>query len=179
MFCGVWMGKRSAACSICSSLTAAAVISLKVSIHEYPTPSLNCSFCLHATLSGNISAKASRTIRFSISFPGHILAFGFRFMATSRNSLSRKGTRPSTPHADRLLLARRQSYMCNFESLRTVSSWNACGVGALWKYRYPPKTSSAPSPLNTILIPIDLMTRASRYMGVEARTVVTSYVSMK
>ena len=30
-------------------------------------------------------------------------------MATSRNSLSRKGTRPSTPHAERLLLARRQS----------------------------------------------------------------------
>ena len=41
------------------------------------------------------------------------------------------------------------------------------------------KSLSAPSPLNTILIPIDLMTRANKYMGVEARTVVTSYVSMK
>ena len=46
---------------------------------------------------------------FTISFPGHILAEGFVRMATSRNSLSRNGTRPSTPHAERLLLARRQS----------------------------------------------------------------------
>ena len=36
-------------------------------------------------------------------------ASGFVRMATSRNSLSRKGTRPSTPQAERLLLARRQS----------------------------------------------------------------------
>ena len=53
---------------------------------------------------------------------GHILAFGFNVIATSRNSLSKNGTRPSTPQADKLLLARRQSYMCNLESLRTVSS---------------------------------------------------------
>lgn len=31
-----------------------------------------------------------------------------------------------------------------------------------------------PSPINTILMPMLLMTRASRYMGVEARTVVMS-----
>ncbi len=36
---------------------------------------------------------------------------GFRRMAISRNSLSRKGTRPSTPQAHKLLLARRQSYI--------------------------------------------------------------------
>ena len=131
LFIGVFTGKRSEAFRICSSLTAAAVISLKVSIHEYPTPSLNCSFCLHATLSGSISAKASRTIRFSISFLGHILAFGFNAIATSRNSLSRNGTRPSTPQADKLLLARRQSYICSFDNLRTVSSWKSFGVGAL------------------------------------------------
>ena len=44
----------------------------------------------------------------------------------------------------------------------------------MWKYRYPPNSSSAPSPERTILIPIDLMTRAIRYMGVEARIVVMS-----
>lgn len=58
----------------------------------------------------------------SISLPGHILTAGLMRMATSRNSLSRKGTRPSTPQAARLLLARRQSYRCSLESLRTVSS---------------------------------------------------------
>ena len=41
--------------------------------------------------------------------------------------------RASTPQAERLLLARRQSYRYSLESLRTVSSWKACGVGALWK----------------------------------------------
>ena len=56
-----------------------------------------------------MSAKASRTIFFSMTGPGHIFAAGFNRIATSRNSLSKKGTRPSTPHAARLLLARRQS----------------------------------------------------------------------
>ncbi len=37
--------------------------------------------------------------------PGHIFASGLRRMAMSRKSLSRKGTRPSTPHAARDLLA--------------------------------------------------------------------------
>lgn len=79
-------------------------------------------FCRQATLWGSMSAKASRTTFFSISLPGHILTAGLMRMATSRNSLSRKGTRPSTPQAARLLLARRQSYRCSLESLRTVSS---------------------------------------------------------
>ena len=61
------------------------------------------------TSAGSISAKASRTIRFSMVFPGHIFASGLVRIATSRNSLSRNGTRPSTPHADKLLFARRQS----------------------------------------------------------------------
>lgn len=60
---------------------------------------------------GSTSAKASRRIFFSITLPGHILASGLRRMAISRNSLSRKGTRPSTPQAHKLLLARRQSYI--------------------------------------------------------------------
>ena len=54
---------------------------------------------------------------FSISLPGHILTAGLMRMATSRNSLSRKGTRPSTPQAARLLLAR---------SSRTDVVWRAC-----------------------------------------------------
>ena len=49
-----------------------------------------------STVSGRWSAKASRRIRFSIP-PAGILAAGSIDMATSRNSLSRKGTRASTP----------------------------------------------------------------------------------
>ena len=41
----------------------------------------------------------------------------------------------------------------------------------------PPKISSLPSPLKTILTPIALIFRLKRYIGVLARTVVTSYVS--
>ena len=91
------------------SLTLSAVTRLRVSIHEYPTPSENCSFCLHATSAGSRSAKASRNMRFSTSLPLHILASGLMRMATSRKAVSSIGTRPSTPHAARLLLARRQS----------------------------------------------------------------------
>ena len=41
----------------------------------------------------------------------------------------------------------------------------------------PPKISSLPSPLKTIFTPIALIFLLRRYMGVLARTVVTSYVS--
>ena len=41
----------------------------------------------------------------------------------------------------------------------------------------PPKISSLPSPLKTILTPMALIFLLNRYMGVLARTVVTSYVS--
>jgi hypothetical protein len=40
--------------------------------------------------------------------------------------------------------------------------------------RQPAKTSSAPSPESTIFTPIALIRRAIRYIGVAARTVVTS-----
>ena len=60
---------------------------------------------------GEHIGESSRRIFFSITLPGHILASGLRRMAISRNSLSRKGTRPSTPQAHKLLLARRQSYI--------------------------------------------------------------------
>ena len=54
---------------------------------------------------------ASKTRQFfSITVPGHILYSGLSDIATSRNSLSRNGTRPSTPHALSDLLALRQSY---------------------------------------------------------------------
>ena len=45
------------------------------------------------------------------------------------------------------------------------------------RWDIPPKTSSLPSPDKTILTPIALILRLRRYMGVLARTVVTSYVS--
>ena len=52
--------------------------------------------------SGSMSLKASRRAHFSIlpfpAFP-ESFSFGFMRMATSINSLSRKGTLPSTPHA--------------------------------------------------------------------------------
>src|ERR1700722_8977999 len=41
----------------------------------------------------------------------------------------------------------------------------------------PPRISSLPSPLRTIFTPIALILRLSKYIGVLARTVVTSYVS--
>ena len=40
----------------------------------------------------------------------------------------------------------------------------------MWKYRYPPNSSSAPSPDRTILNPMLLIRRLSRYMGTDART---------
>ena len=96
------------------------------------------------------------------------------FIAISINALSRKGTRPSIPQAANDLLALRQSYICNLSNLRTVSSWNSFAEGALWKYKYPPKISSAPSPESTILIPIALIALAIKYIGVDARIVVMS-----
>ena len=50
-------------------------------------------------------------------------------------------------------------------------------MGDLWKYRYPPNTSSTPSPKSTILIPMALIFLDMRYMGVLAYIVVTFYVS--
>ena len=41
----------------------------------------------------------------------------------------------------------------------------------------PPNISSLPSPLKTILTPIAFILRDNKYIGVEARIVVTSYVS--
>ena len=67
--------------------------------------------------------------------------------------------------------------MCKLSNFLTVSSWNSLAEGALWKYKYPPNNSSAPSPDNTIFIPKDLIDLAIKYIGVEALTVVTSYVS--
>ena len=44
-------------------------------------------------------------------------------------------------------------------SANTVSSWNSFAFGALWKYKYPPKISSAPSPDKRTFI---LCSRAKR-----------------
>jgi hypothetical protein len=94
------------------------------------------------------------------------------------------------------LLARRQSAVWRFLTRLMHSWWKSEGVGAAWKYKYPgieprqstssprwitehspPKISSLPSPLRTILTPIALIFRLRRYIGVDALTVVTSYVS--
>jgi len=66
----------------------------------------------------------------------------------------------------------------NSHTLRHVSRWNSSLLGALWKYKYPPKISSEPSPEITIFTPSDLILRDMRNMGVLALIVVTSYVSM-
>mmetsp|Transcript_18702 Transcript_18702/g.59611 ORF Transcript_18702/g.59611 Transcript_18702/m.59611 type:complete len:229 (+) Transcript_18702:510-1196(+) len=108
----------------------------------------------------------------------HILCTGSSVMTTSKNSRSRKGTRASTPHAMVDLFARRQSYLNKALSLRTVSLCSSSADGALWKYRYPAIASSEPSPESTILTPMALILRLMRYMGVDARMVVTSYVSV-
>ena len=65
----------------------------------------------------------------------HILSFGLMRIATSKNFLSKNGTRASTPQAAIALFARAQSYICNAANLRTVSSWNSFAFGALWKYK--------------------------------------------
>ena len=61
-------------------------------------------------------------------------------------------------------------------TFRTVSLCSSSPFGALWKQRYPAKTSSAPSPLKIILHPVALTRRARRNIGVDARTVVRSKV---
>uniref|UniRef100_A0A0A9E890 AsnS3 n=1 Tax=Arundo donax TaxID=35708 RepID=A0A0A9E890_ARUDO len=63
----------------------------------------------------------------------YIFASGFMPMATLMNSLSRNGTRTSSPHAEVALLARRQSYWCSAFTLRQVSLWNSSLLGAKWK----------------------------------------------
>ena len=47
-------------------------------------------------------------------------------------------------------------------------------LGALAKYKYPPKISSEPSPERTILTPWALIFLDNKYIGVEALMVVTS-----
>ena len=79
------------------------------SIQLYPTPSENCSFCLQAISLGRRSSKVFLNIHFSILLSDIILSFGFKDIATSKNSLSKKGTRASTPHAAIDLLALKQS----------------------------------------------------------------------
>ena len=56
---------------------------------------------------------------------------------------------------------------------RSVASGQTA-LHTLWKYRYPPKSSSAPSPDRTIFTPSALILRVMRNIGVEARMVVMS-----
>ena len=49
---GGCMGKRMAAFLSCSSLICCSAVAFRVSIHVYPTPSENCSFCRHIMVSG-------------------------------------------------------------------------------------------------------------------------------
>mmetsp|Transcript_4894 Transcript_4894/g.14666 ORF Transcript_4894/g.14666 Transcript_4894/m.14666 type:complete len:205 (+) Transcript_4894:679-1293(+) len=100
----------------------------------------------------------------------HILALGSMVMRRSRTSLSRKGTLASRPFAMVALLALRTSHWCSLVVFLTLSLWNSLASGASWKYRYPPRASSAPSPLRTILTPRALIFLASRNMGTAALT---------
>jgi hypothetical protein len=56
-------------------------------------------------------------------------------IATSRNDLSKNGTRASRPHAIVDLLARKQSEVWRFFTRVTVSLWNSAVDGAAWKYK--------------------------------------------
>ena len=83
-------------------------------------------------------SSSSTAASFTVSFPGPTngsLALSLGSTITSglkfKNSLSKNGTRPSIPQAAKLLLARKQSYMCSLLNLRTVSSWNSLAFGAL------------------------------------------------
>mmetsp|Transcript_5990 Transcript_5990/g.21472 ORF Transcript_5990/g.21472 Transcript_5990/m.21472 type:complete len:221 (+) Transcript_5990:1662-2324(+) len=68
------------------------------------------------------------------------------------------------------LLALKTSHWCSLVVFLTDSLWNSSALGASWKYRYPPRASSAPSPLSTIFTPRALIFLASKNMGTAART---------
>ena len=78
-------------------------------IEAHPDATVDEIFAFTNSVMDRVLLGFVRTTFFSMVFPGHIFASGLRRMAMSKNSLSRKGTRPSTPHAARDLLARRQS----------------------------------------------------------------------
>jgi len=107
-----------------------------------------------------------------------ILYDGSIYITYSINYFYRKGGLISRPQAIVLLLALNRSYLYNPDTFLTNSYYIAILLGALWKYRYPPKSSSAPSPDKHILIPKDLIYLANRYIGVAALTVVLLYVSV-
>ena len=68
-----------------------------------------------------------------------------------------------------------QGIKYNWTLLKIYTDEGYTGVGEATNWPGSPIVfEAAPSPLNTIFIPIDLITRESRYIGVEARTVVTS-----
>mmetsp|Transcript_4897 Transcript_4897/g.10701 ORF Transcript_4897/g.10701 Transcript_4897/m.10701 type:complete len:234 (+) Transcript_4897:1625-2326(+) len=98
------------------------------------------------------------------------LSSGRMFIARSTTCWDKSGVRTSIPQLIVALFARRTSHWCNRIVLRRHSAWNSLAFGALWKYKYPPNNSSAPSPESTILNPMALMWRLNKYMGTEART---------
>jgi hypothetical protein len=154
----------------------------------------------------------------SVSCPAPLVkafSFGSIFMATSRNSLSRNGTRASNPHAivdlsnsvfriafflkvkkrtclregsqryedflrDEHILGEMMHDPEQRESRDSLTKngydQDTCAQAARRydKKIIPPKISSLPSPLSTIFTPMALIFRLRRYIGVLARTVVTS-----
>ncbi|GMR38928.1 hypothetical protein PMAYCL1PPCAC_09123 [Pristionchus mayeri] len=113
---------------------------MRPSIHEYLTPSENCSFWrqrISAGSSGSSStSKALRTRYFSTSRPPYSLGrlfSGAMLMATSRKASSRKDTRTSMECAMHDLSARRQSEMWRCSTRSIVSYENSSSEGALWK----------------------------------------------
>mmetsp|Transcript_14861 Transcript_14861/g.42370 ORF Transcript_14861/g.42370 Transcript_14861/m.42370 type:complete len:269 (+) Transcript_14861:56-862(+) len=185
---GVWSGNRTSLASHISSLITLSAYSFSPSTQSYPTPSENCSFCLQSTSSGrNGSSGTSNALRntyfssFGWAPSGLVLRSGIFSLASivivrSKKALSRNGTLVSTPKANGALLALMTSNLCNLFTSLTHSLWYSSGLGALWKYKYPPSSSSAPSPDKTTLMPSALIFLASRNIGTAART--CSYDSM-
>ena len=92
----------------------------------------------HSSLAGSLPldgqhnqhAKRLHSARQTSSAKRTIFSAGSMLMDTRTNSLSKKGTRGSRPHAKGALLARRTSHWCRRVVLRIVSLHVAC---VLWR----------------------------------------------
>ncbi len=118
-----------------------------------------------------MSSNALRRIHFSICPSLAIFAARVDAHRHVEEFFVEERHRASTPHAESDLLARRQSVATDLAHGLLVEG---TGVGRLVEIEVAAENLVGTLAESTILMPIDLMTRASRYIGVEARTVVTS-----
>ena len=92
--------------------------------------------------------------------------------------MSKNGGLISSPCAAVDLSARNTSYIYNSCISLNISHLNSTSFGAYLKYKYPPNSSSLPSPLSiTLTLVLLAIYSLNIYIGTEALIVVVSYVS--